>query len=108
MNFIQRAAFKLLSKSISLTDATTFTKMFREWIGNIAGETSKNTGYIASCVDVYGKAFAKVDFKLYDQEDGAEVENHPILDIFNRPNSWQTMWEIKYRMASDFTFIQTG
>lgn len=58
-------------------------------------------GTIFSCIDIWGKYFAKANFRLYYRDDNAnqEVKNHNILLLFRNPNKYQTFWEIKYRIA---------
>src|SRR5690242_11618337 len=58
-------------------------------------------------MDVKGKAYANAEFKLYDRgtykpEEYVEVKKHPILELFRRPNEYQTWWEIKYKIACHF------
>lgn len=57
-------------------------------------------GWVAACADVWGKSFTKGVFRIYDGAD--EIEDHPFVDIQKRPNSFQTWWEIKYRIAQNF------
>lgn len=61
----------------------------------------KYYGTIFSCIDIWGKYFAKANFKLYynDNDTIQEIKKHKILNLFNNPNKYQTFWEIKYRIA---------
>lgn len=87
---------------IPLDDAKAFDKMFSEWLGR---GSSKNTGYISSCADIWGLSFAKVKFRVYDGADeNKELEAHPAVRILKKPNWFQSWWEIKYRIATDFSF----
>lgn len=109
LNFIQR--IKLISHllrtktyGIPLDNAEAFNQMFKDWLDNVGGG-SKNTGYIASCIDVWGLNFAGVKFRVYDKANkDQEVEAHPASRIFEKPNWFQTWWEISYRIASDFSY----
>lgn len=102
MNFIKRQLFKYLFKSIDLTQGKAFRKQFANWLEENTSNTN-NVGYISACADVYGKWFASSKLRLYD-DNNEEVEQHPILNLFKKPNNAMSMWEMKYRIATDFTF----
>lgn len=70
----------------------------------MSGSSSKNTGYISSCADIYGKAFADLKFRIYDYTDNSEVEEHPFNKLLRKPNDFQSRWEMFYRIGTDFTF----
>ncbi len=63
----------------------------------------KLTGFVFTACDVYGKYFAKAKFRLYEKDRNiiTEIFEHPILELFEKPNDFQTFWELKYRWAFD-------
>ena len=88
--------------------AESFYNLFGNWFNNKYPNHTKYRGWVASCVDVWGKNFAQVKFRLYERlRDGnvAEVYEHPILDIFRKPNDFQTRWEQKYREAQHYALF---
>lgn len=71
--------------------------------------TDKPSSWIYDCLDIYGKAFLKTQFKLFDkgtyqQDKVKEVYKHPIIDIFKRPNQYQTWKTILYNTAFNFGY----
>jgi len=90
-------------KSVSLTDSKSFFKSFEEWL-NLTG-SSKNTGYVGSCANVWALSFAKSNFRVYDLEkDNEEWENHPAAKLLKNPFPYITGWELFYRFATDLIF----
>lgn len=62
-------------------------------------------------MDVWGKHFAGVNFRLYEENyfgEKTEIVNHPIIKMFKKPNPYQTFWEIKYRFAQHFSLYGNG
>jgi HK97 family phage portal protein len=89
-------------KSVSLRDSL----LFHDTFGNYYRTSQKYSSWVFDCMDIWGKHFAKVVFRLYEKNVGgslSEVLTHPVLDIFSRPNEFQTWWEIKYRIAQHFS-----
>lgn len=79
---------------------------FKEAFGNYFNLNTSNTpsSWIYDCLDVYGKAFMKANFKLfnkgtYKQYEVKPVEKHPIVEIFNYPNEYQSWKSILYKSA---------
>ncbi len=103
-NFLQRIALRyaLKNNQVSFTDYDKFLSVFGPYFGlNVSSK--KFVGWVADCLDIWGKYFGKAKFRLYDEgNDNKEVEKHPILDLFKSPNTFQTRWEILYRMACNF------
>lgn len=60
------------------------------------------SSWSGDCADIWGKWFTKAVFRLYD--DGEEVESHPVLSLLNNPNSFQTRWEVMFRLAHHIIF----
>lgn len=95
--------------NISLTDPKTFYSTFDNWL--TLKQNKNQVSWIYDCVDVMGKHFSNVTFRLYeDTRDGEkeEVTDHPIVSMFKKPNEFQTWWEIKYRLASHFAYWGNG
>jgi len=91
------------SDTVRIDNFAEFDKQLKAWLEQ--GGTTDNTGYIASCVDIWGLSFAKVTFRIYDSSaDNKELDTHLVNNIFKKPNWFQTWWEIKYRIASDFSY----
>lgn len=86
--------------------ATTFIDTFNSYFGLA---TNKNqVSWIFDCIDIWGKHFAKVKFRLYEKySDGSkqEINEHPILNMFVKPNNFQTWWEVMYRTAQHFALF---
>jgi HK97 family phage portal protein len=95
----------LFSKSgkVRLSTFSQFQKTFSGWLENISGG-EKNTGYVASCSNIWGLSFAKAKHRLYDKSNGMEVTVHPFNDLISKPNWFQTSWEQRYRIATDFIY----
>lgn len=67
--------------------------------------TVKNTGYVGACADVWGRSFAMSKFRVYDAEDdNKEWDNHPAIELINKPFINLTGWELLYRIATDLIF----
>lgn len=101
MNLKERFANWVL-KSVSMTDKESLWKTFGTyWESNKPGG---NTGYVAACVDTMGMVFSKAKFRLYKKQKGAliEVIEHPLLDLMEKPNDFQTWWEVKYFIGAYF------
>ncbi len=98
--------FKKLIKSVNLDSARKFqiADLF-----NLDGESeSKYVGTVYSAVDTWGLYFAKAKFRLYDETDKEnvlEVNDHPMLQLFENPNPYQTWWELAYKMATHFAIF---
>lgn len=90
-------------KSIGLTSYPAFQNTFKDWLDNVSG-SERNTGYIASCTNIWGLSFAKSKLRLYDKANGQEVEVHPFNELMAKPNWFQTSWEQRYRLATDFIY----
>lgn len=88
---------------IQLTEPSLFYRSFRDYFYR---RRQNFSSWVFDCMDLWGKHFAKVNFRLYrnTDDDGnySEVRRHPILDMFNKPNDFQSWWEIKYRIAQHF------
>jgi HK97 family phage portal protein len=95
----------MFSKSgkVGLSTFSQFQKTFSGWLENISGG-EKNTGYVASCSNIWGLSFAKAKHRIYDKTNGMEVTSHPFNDLISRPNWFQTSWEQRYRIATDFIY----
>ena len=57
------------------------------------------SSWTGDCADIWGKWFTKAVFRLYEKGDNEEIESHPIISMLNRPNSFQTRWEVLFRVA---------
>ena len=98
-----KLAYHLFTKSVNLTDAATFKATFAEFLAG--ANTSKNTGYVGSCANIWGLSFAKAIPRVYDKESkNAEWPNHPAVDILQNPFPYFTGWELMYRISSDLIF----
>lgn len=95
----------LVSKSgkVGISSYSQFQKTFAGWLENISG-SDRNTGYVASCANIWGLSFAKAKHRLYDRSNGMEVLLHPFNDLMSKPNWFQTSWEQRYRIATDFIY----
>lgn len=95
----------LFSKSgkVGISSYSQFQKTFSGWLENTSGG-ERNTGYVASCSNIWGLSFAKAKLRLYDRTNGMEVEAHPFNDLMTKPNWFQTSWEQRYRIATDFIY----
>lgn len=91
------------SANVGLTSYSQFQKTFSGWLENISGN-DRNTGYVASCANIWGLSFAKAKHRIYDKANGKEVEAHPFNDLMSKPNWFQTSWEQRYRIATDFIY----
>lgn len=103
-NILQKIGLRLLGKKSFTLDS--LPENWRE-ILTPTENISNNLGYISDCIDVYGKAFMKLKFRLYDkgkynQAKVKEIEKHPVTDLFVNPNPYQTWREILYKMAAHF------
>jgi len=89
-------------KAYSVDTSKNFLNTFEAYFA----ETNKNqVSWIFDCIDVWGKHFSKVKFRFYEKNlDGSkdEVTEHPILNLFIKPNQIQYWWELSYRMAAHF------
>ncbi|HEY3251186.1 MAG TPA: phage portal protein [Ignavibacteria bacterium] len=102
MNILTKILIKYLRQkgfSIGLNDYNLFSKTFSNYY---SPGSSNYSGWVAACADVWGKYFAKIKFRLYDNSSGDEITIHPLTNIFSSPNDFQTWWEIKYRIAQNF------
>jgi len=90
-------------KSVSLTDTATFRKTFAQFLTQFS--SSKNTGYVGSCANVWGLAFSKAIFRVYDkEEENEEWLNHPAVALLDNPFPGFTKFELLYRLATDLIF----
>ena len=105
IKLIRSKLVEFIKSNITLTDYSTFNKTFSEYF-NTNSSNKNQVSWIYDCVDVWGKHFAGVKFRLYETVDSnpEEVMRHPINDMFVTPNQFQTWWEIKYRIAQHFAF----
>lgn len=92
------------TKEITTTTAAEFKALFGDWF-KLNGDTQL-AGWVFVAVDTWGKYFAKARFRVYNEDRGGirELENHLYSKLFVRPNDFQTWWEVKYRIALDFSF----
>ena len=89
----------LQKRGYSLTDAKTFIDKFGEWF-NINAESNNFTGWVGDCAEVMATYYTEYHPVLKDwDKEGEPVLDHPLLDLFDKPNNFQTWWEIKYRIA---------
>lgn len=93
----------LFSKSIDLANPKEFFQNFGTYFNQ---GTSKNASWIFDSLDIYGKQFMKVKHRLYkfDGTEDKEILEHPILDIFKRPNKYQKWSEIKYKIFGHWNY----
>lgn len=96
-------AFISKSNSVGLNSYAQFQNTFSTWLENFSGN-ERNTGYVASCSNIWGLSFAKAKLRIYDKTNGKEVESHPFNDLMSKPNWFQTSWEQRYRIATDFIY----
>lgn len=90
-------------KSVSLTDTALFRKTFAQFLTSF--NTSKNSGYVGSCANVWGLSFSKAIFRVYDkEEDNEEWLSHPAVELINNPFPGFTKFELLYRLATDLIF----
>lgn len=102
---IKFAILKPLIKSVSvnLNDAGQVKKYLSEFL--TAKNTSKNTGYVSSCANIWGLSFAKAIPRVYNKaENDSEWLYHPAVEILKNPFPFFTGWELMYRIASDLIF----
>lgn len=94
MNFLDK-----VSKSLRLD-----SKGVLKELGWDTMESSGQTGYVAACLNTQSLYFAKAKFRLYRDINGAlrEINSHPFLDLLNKPNDFQTLWELKYLIGLYF------
>lgn len=91
------------SGTVNLRDTNLFYDSFRDYFYDRSSQ--RYSSWVYDCMDIWGKHFAKVGFRLYEVNDEGtlqEIFRHPIIDIFSRPNDFQSWWEIKYRIAQHF------
>lgn len=112
MNFLNRLKLAVsvinsavFSKSadVKLHSGSQFYKTFSNWLENTTGG-ERNTGYVASCANIWGLSFAKAKHRLYDKSNNKELTSHPFNDLMSKPNWFQTSWEQRYRIATDFIY----
>lgn len=99
------ATFIKSTVSVSLTDPKTFYNTFDNFLNTSSNKNQ--VSWVYSCIDIWGKHFANVKFRLYEEKqdgDKEEIVSHPIVDMFRKPNNFQTWWDIKYRFAPHFAF----
>ncbi len=86
-----------IAKAIRLTDYNGFVSTF----GDIFIKKG-NTSYVASCLNTMGNYISKAKFRLYKKRKNNgklrnyEIYEHPFLELWNKPNEFQTNWELKY------------
>jgi len=104
------AEFVKSNVTVSMTDYPAFKNNFESYFNKTSNKNQ--TSWIFACMDVWGKHFAGVNFRLYEEsgngENREEVYKHPIVSMFKRPNQFQTWWEIKYRFAQHFGLYGNG
>ncbi len=113
MNIIQTAK-KILNKArllvpsaknVSLTDAKGFIQTYQDWI-SIFRKNDTYFGVIAACIEVWGRHLAKAEFELFDSdEENIKINSHPVLSLLKNPNPFFSAWEMKFRLAQDFTLF---
>lgn len=87
-------ALKLKSYDTTLTNHARFIDMF-----TTTPSPSSQSSWMFDCIDIYGKHFTKVKFRLYDRTTDSEITEHPIVTMLDKPNDFQNSWEFKYRNA---------
>lgn len=96
---------KLLLKAVNSIDSKTFKVLFGDWFNAPYTSNEKSSSWVFVATDILGKFFAKANFRVYRVEENnnyIELNDHPIAMIFKKPNDYQTFWEIKYNLAFHF------
>lgn len=91
------------SAAVPLTDSAKFKEVFRQWYLGLSGG-DLNSGYVSSCSNVWGLAFAKAVFRLYDVDDNEEITEHPIVNLLRNPFPGMTSAQMKYRISDDLIY----
>lgn len=103
--FVRQALQEIKQKSneLRITNRRQFYDTFSGWLSSMQlPTTDRYASYLAICAEIWGKALTKVKFRLYEKIDTegnvVEVNNHPIIDLFRKPNDFQTWWEMRFRI----------
>ena len=110
MNILQRLTYKYLltplvksAQSIGFKDGKLFKAAFDAWLNNLQGD--KNSGYVSSCANIWGLAFSRANFRLYDiEKENEEVPKHPVLSLLKKPFPGMTSSQMKYRISDDLIY----
>lgn len=65
-------------------------------------------GWVYACASVIGEELAKTQFRLFKvgkDESREEIFNHELLDQLNKPNKFQTGWEMKFLMGVHLVMV---
>lgn len=65
-------------------------------------------GWVYACASVIGEEIAKTKFRLFKvgkDDNREEIFNHELLDQLNRPNNYQTGWEMKFLMGVNLVMV---
>ncbi len=65
-------------------------------------------GWVYACASVIGEEIAKTKFRLFKtnkNDEQEEIFNHELLDILNKPNSYQTGWELKFLLGVHLVLV---
>lgn len=93
----------LKSVSIGLSSASDVKAHLSQFL--TTQNTSKNSGYVSSCANVWGLSFAQAIPRVYNSDNNNEEwENHPAVEVLKNPFPYFTGWELMYRIASDLIF----
>lgn len=107
MKLVDKAAMWYLRRKASVNNDEwrmneAFNRAFADWLKG--GVAENYLGAIYSCSDTWGLYFAKARFRLYEQIAGGVqiVKDHEFTNLLKAPNSYQTWWEHKYKIAAHF------
>lgn len=97
----RRAKATLGDESYFLDEA--FLRTFGDWL-KLGYPVQEYIGAVFNCIDVWGLYFAKAKFRIYREttQGREEVLDTSYNNIFKKPNSYQTWWEQKYKIAGHF------
>jgi HK97 family phage portal protein len=107
LNFIQRAAAKILQKSINSTQVMPAYKLGRAVKGEWDYKNAVKHGYnrsaiVYSCINLIAKSAASVQWKTYKRQRGGtweEVIDHPLTLLIEKPNPFMSQKDFIERMT---------
>jgi phage portal protein BeeE len=69
---------------------------------------SAYNGWVFACASVIGEEIAKTKFRLFQvdkKSNQEELFEHELLDQLNRPNNYQTGWEMKFLLGVHLVIV---
>ena len=76
-------------------------------VDSVAAMNAYN-GWVYACATVIGEELAKTKFRLFQinkNDDREEIFSHELLDQLNRPNNYQTGWEMKFLLGVHLVMV---